>query len=88
MKLFAYGWSVFVILVLIGYVTQVLIPLWKGTAFFPLLRWRRRDIETELTKEREIEDTLASEAELARLQKKHLKAVDPAPRDGAKPRKK
>lgn len=41
------GETVVVAVLVIGFTTQIIIPLWKGSTLFPLLRQRRRDALVE-----------------------------------------
>lgn len=48
-----YGeWILFAVIVLV-FVTQVFVPMWRGTKVFPIFRSRQRKLEAELTETRE-----------------------------------
>lgn len=41
------------------FLTQVLVPMWKGTPYCPMLRRRRRELEHELTEVKEDKEVAA-----------------------------
>lgn len=58
--LLRYGEYLVFALIALVFVTQVFVPMWRGTKVFPIFRSRQRRLEAELTQTREE----AHEAEL------------------------
>lgn len=61
-------------IVLVMVVTQVAVPLWRGTKLFPLFRSKRREVAQQFRSVREDLDLAAKEAELKQA-KREVKQV-------------
>ncbi len=57
-------WSVAIVFA-IFFLTQVLIPMWKGTPYCPIFRKKRREVENELIGVKEKKEVAVLEATVA-----------------------
>lgn len=58
--------------IVVFFVTQVAVPLWRGVALFPMFSSRRRTLEREIARANEARDIAAMKHRLKSLKKRNL----------------
>lgn len=72
-----------VLLILAFFITQILIPMWKGTPKFPSFRPKAKKLEEELGKAKEEVENAVIEKEIVETKEKATK-IKPKPKEDIK----